>query len=89
MLIVEVFLAEPEPKEEAGNGNKEEASTQVVFVFVLKAGSPLGGKMSRWKNFLQSVANQIVAAVKCQATNSRNTFYFSRLNIFPPSGDPA
>ena len=25
---------------------------------------------------------------KCRAVNSRNTFYFSRLDIFPPSGDP-
>ena len=36
-----------------------------------------------------SLANGIVAAEKCRATNSRNTFYFSRLDIFPPSGDPA
>ena len=46
--------------------------------------------MSRRKKFPPiSLANGIVAAEKCRATNSRNTFYFSRLDIFPPSGDPA
>ena len=53
-----------------------------------KGGSLLGGKMSRRKNFRQ-LADRIVAAEKCRAMNNRNTFYFSRLDIFPPSGDPA
>ena len=35
------------------------------------------------------IFDRIVAAEKYQAANSRNTFYFSRLDIFPPSGDPA
>ena len=35
------------------------------------------------------LTDRIVAAEKCRAANSRNTFYFSRPEIFPPSGDPA
>ena len=35
------------------------------------------------------LANRIVAAEKFLAANSRNTFYFSQIDIFPPSGDPA
>ena len=66
-------------------------SQKIVEPFKPIAGSPLGGKMSRRaEKFLAiSLANRIVAAEKCRATNSWNTFYFSRLDIFPPSGDPA
>ena len=37
--------------------------------------------MSKRKIFRQ-LANRIVAAERCRATNSRNTFYSSRLGIF-------
>ena len=44
--------------------------------------------MSRRKNFRQ-LADRIVTEEKCRDANSKNTFYFSQLDIFPPSGDPA
>ena len=51
---------------------------------------------TRRKNFeaeklpaIQFPADQTGAAEKYRAANSRNTFYFSRLDIFPPNGDPA